>query len=319
MAFTWLPQQETLAKASDAALIASLASSRNWIVSGLALGVPGSGLEPTISTGTAWIDGYVATLASETITVTDDDTSTVYLGLTVDGFDNVTGVALSLTIPSSGYYVTLGTVTAASGDITGVATTGRSPETQADPIPTDADQIDYDNATSGLTATDVQEAVDELAARPASSIIIAGKNADQTFNSGTTRATITGLTASLEANSSYCFEVDMHIQNNSAAGIRLGATVPSGATGNLHTALTINLPVGLTPGNGVVNSDNASYNANIDFVNAVIYETTSAMCKMIGYVATSSTAGTLTIQGARQASAGSVVIRKGAILKLIKL
>jgi hypothetical protein len=31
----------------------------------------------------------------------------------------------------------------------------------------DADEVDYDNATSGLVATDVQAAVDELAARPA--------------------------------------------------------------------------------------------------------------------------------------------------------
>jgi hypothetical protein len=167
MAFTWLPQQETLAKASDAALIASLASSRNWIVSGLALGVPGSGLQPTITTGTAWIDGYVATLASETIAVTNNTTTTVYLGLTVDGFDNVTGVALSLTVPSSGYYVTLGTVTASGGNITSTDTTGRSPITQGGATwgeigGTLSNQTDLQTALNGKVSTTGNESIDGI-------------------------------------------------------------------------------------------------------------------------------------------------------------
>jgi hypothetical protein len=308
MAFDWLPKQETLAKASDAALIASLASSRNWIVSGLALGVPGSGLEPTISTGTAWIDGYVATLASETITVTDDDTSTVYLGLTVDGFDNVTGVALSLTIPSSGYYVTLGTVTAASGDITGVATTGRSPETQTEPIPTDADEIAYDNATSGLTATDVQEAVDELAARPTSGgwTGVTGRSTDLSKNNDTFESLVSFAAL---ANKTYLVEA-VYFINNAAGGNKFQLTVPtSGAAG-----LTIHII-----------TDTGSYSgATLDFrfdITAASSQnfngsiTLQQQVTVQGIVTTSGTAGTVAIEVAQFSASGTSVFKAGATLK----
>jgi hypothetical protein len=39
-------------------------------------------------------------------------------------------------------------------------------------VPLSASSVSYDNATSGLTATDVQAAIDELAATPASSTAI---------------------------------------------------------------------------------------------------------------------------------------------------
>jgi hypothetical protein len=167
MAFDWLPKQETLARAADAALITALASSRNWIVSGLSLGVPGSGLSPTITTGTAWIDGYVVTLTGETVAVTDNATSTVYLGLSVDGNDNVTGIALSITIPASGYYVTLGTVTAASGNISGTGTTGRSPITQGganwgEIAGTLSSQTDLQTALNGKVSTTGNESIDGI-------------------------------------------------------------------------------------------------------------------------------------------------------------
>lgn len=52
------------------------------------------------------------------------------------------------------------------GAVEGVASldsTGKVPSTQLPPIPSDASDIEYDNTQSGLTATDVQEAIDELA------------------------------------------------------------------------------------------------------------------------------------------------------------
>jgi len=308
MAFTWLPQQETLAMASDAALIASLASSRNWIVSGLALGVPGSGLQPTITTGTAWIDGYVATLASETITVTDDDTSTVYLGLTVDGFDNVTGVALSLTVPSSGYYVTLGTVTAASGNISGVATTGRSPETQADPIPTDADEIAYDNATSGLTATDVQEAVDELAARPVSGgwTGVTGRSTDLSKNNDTFETLVSFAAL---ANKTYLVEA-VYMVENGAGGNKFQITVPAGGSAELSINIIRN---------------NASFNSTtiqilIDIAASSSQDLqgntgTRQFITVQGIVTTVGTAGTVAIEVAQESASGTSEFKAGATLK----
>jgi len=56
--------------------------------------------------------------------------------------------------------------TADVGVADGVASldsTGKVPSAQLPSIPSDASDIDYDNTGSGLTATDVQEAIDELA------------------------------------------------------------------------------------------------------------------------------------------------------------
>jgi hypothetical protein len=308
MAFDWLPKQETLARAANAALITSLASSRNWIVTGLSLGVPGSGLSPTISNGSAWIDGYVAELDSETIAVTDDTTSTVYLGLTVDGSDNVTGIALSLTIPSSGYYVTLGTVTAVAGDITAVGTTGRSPEIQSEPIPTDADEIAYDNATSGLTATDVQEAVDELAARPLGGgwdgVEIRGTDLSK---NNTTFESLVSFAA--EANKTYAIRVQYMVVNGNG-GNKLQITVPAGGSADF----SISVP-----------RSDASFNGTTiqGFVDIAAASSqnlggttgTRQMVTITGIITIVGTAGTVDVQVAQQSASATSIFKSGAILE----
>jgi uncharacterized delta-60 repeat protein len=126
MSFSFYPKQATLAKAEDAASSSYYSWKYNWIVSGLDLGVPVSGLQPTISNGTAWIAGYVVSIDTETLTVANNATSTVYLGLIRDGNNNVTGTSLTTSVHVSGDYVVLGTVTASGGNIGSVATTGRS-------------------------------------------------------------------------------------------------------------------------------------------------------------------------------------------------
>jgi hypothetical protein len=253
MAITWTPKQFELARAEELALSSRLASSRPWIVSGLVLGVPVSGLDAEVSNGQAYIAGYVVDVDSEDVTVADDATSTVYLGLVVDGNDNVTSATLATTAHVSGYYVTLGTVTAASGDITGVATTGRSPITQvdADIVASvftrtgavvaeagdyDADQIDYDNTASGLAATEVQEAIDELAARPAAggyeALIV--KTADQTLtgNGNDTLQNDNELFFSVGANKTYLVELSAYCDSTSGDSFKIDFTGPSGATMN---------------------------------------------------------------------------------------
>jgi hypothetical protein len=168
MAFNFYPKQNTLARAENAASAADLSWRYNWIVSGLDLGVPGSGLSPTISDGTAWIAGYVVSIDTETLTVANNATTTVYLGLVRDGNDNVTSATLATTAHTSGDYVVLGTVTAASGDITGVAVTGRSFEdrlTGTDDLRDDAvttDKIADDAVTTDKLADDAVT-VDKLA------------------------------------------------------------------------------------------------------------------------------------------------------------
>jgi hypothetical protein len=333
MAITWTPKQFELARAEELALSSRLASSRPWIVSGLVLGVPVSGLDVEVSNGQAYIAGYVVDVDSEDVTVADDATSTVYLGLVVDINNNVTGATLATTAHVSGYYVTLGTVTAASGDITGVATTGRSPITQvdADLVASvftrtgavvaeagdyDADQIDYDNATSGLVATDVQEAIDELAARPA-----AGgwtdfyiKTSDQSFSSGTTRATVTDLVAPLQANSSYYFECRLYLNGESVSGVRIGATVPSGATGSINGNYVDNYTTNIIADYGAKRG--IAFNTDID-TTSIQYN--GGMQIMAGIVTTSSTSGDLTIQAARQTTSGTLTVNSYSILKIKKI
>jgi hypothetical protein len=336
MALTWSPKQSELARAEELALSASLASSRPWIVSGLALSA-GTGLNVAISAGVAWIDGYVVSWdASTEQAVTGSATNHVWVELTSDVNDNVTAVAFVINTtgtPPTGDYVKLGTATTNGSAVTGTATTGRSPQTQvlvssvfgrdgavvATAGDYDADQVDYDNATSGLSATDVQEAIDEIAARPQAQGFndVYGKAANQTFNSGTTRATISDLVAALEANSAYCYEADFMVQNNSGSGVRLGATVPAGASGTISAFVMGNQNSG--HGNMTYIAGGIAYNTNIDFSDTEINSTPNAIVKMIGYVATGGTAGNLTIQGARQAAAGSLVIRQGALLKVKKL
>jgi hypothetical protein len=270
--------------------------------------VPGSGLSPTITTGTAWIDGYVVTLTGETVAVTDNATSTVYLGLSVDGNDNVTGIALSITIPASGYYVTLGTVTAASGDISGVGTTGRSPETQADPIPTDADEIAYDNSVSGLTATDVQEAVDELAARPMSAGWdgVTGRSTDLSKNN-TTFASLVSFTA--VANKTYLIEADILIVGG-AGGAKMQITVPSGGSADLSIVSVQTQATMLAASAKTLVDIGAASSQNLEIATSRF-----GMIKVTGIVVIVATAGTVAIEAAQHSASGTTVFKAGSNLK----
>jgi hypothetical protein len=308
MAITFYPKQNELAQAREAGSIAELASTRPWIVSGLDLGAPVSGLDATITDGRAWIAGFVVDVASEDITVPDAATTSVYLGLVRDGNDNVTGATLATSAHASGDYVVLGTATASGGDITGVATTGRSPETQAEAIPTDADEIDYDNATSGLTATDVQEAIDELAATPVGDgwTGVTGRSTDLSKNNTTFESLVSFAAL---ANKTYLVEA-VYFINNAAGGNKFQLTVPtSGAAG-----LTIHII-----------TDTGSYSgATLDFrfdITAASSQnfngsiTLQQQVTVQGIVTTAGTAGTVAIEVAQQSASGTTVFKAGATLK----
>ena len=178
--------------------------------------------------------------------------------------------------------------------------------------------MDYDNATSGLVATDVQAAVDELAARPA-----AGgwtdfyiKTSNQSFSSGTTRATVTDLVAPLQANSSYYFECILYVDGESVSGVRVGATVPSGATGSINGNYVDNYTSSVISDYGAKRG--IAFNTDIDTAAAAI-QYSGGMQIMAGIVTTSSTSGDLTIQAARQTSSGTLTVNSYSILKIKKI
>jgi hypothetical protein len=306
MAITFYPKQNELARAREAGSIAELASTRPWIVSGLALGAPVSGLDATITDGRAWIAGFVVDVASEDITVPDAATTSVYLGLVRDGNDNVTGVTLATSAHASGDYVVLGTATASGGDITGVATTGRSPETQKSEY--DADEIAYDNAVSGLTATDVQEAIDELAATPVGDgwTGVTGRSTDLSKDNDTFESLVSFAAL---ANKTYLVEAVYYVSNG-GGGNKFQITVPSGGSADV-SLMVQQTAVSFTAANFKVIIDKA---AAVD----TNLEGTSGERQIVqvqGIITISSTAGTVAIEVAQNSASGTTVFKAGASLK----
>lgn len=328
MAITFYPKQNELARAREAGSIAGLASSRPWIVADLDLGVPVSGLDATITDGRAWIAGFVVDVASEDVTVPDAATTTVYLGLVRDVNDNVTSATLATSAHASGEYVVLGTVTAAGGDITGVATTGRSPETQVDGdavtsvftrtgavVATagdyDADQVDYDNAASGLAATDVQEAIDELAARPSAGGWdgINVLSSDVTFSSETYDDIIT---VAVEANKTYLIEIDGYVIGTTSGKTRI--QIPSGASISGHF-------IGFSASENISFQNTQSrgdLDANLTSGVAVITNNINvpAFIRIIAILTVSTTSGNIIWDGARNTGSDSFTFKLGSNLKI---
>lgn len=126
MSFIFHPKVNELARSREVAEQVDSGFVTNWIQSGLSLSTPGSGLSVPVSNGKAFINGYIVTVSSESITVPNNATSTIYLGAHVNGQGDVQHFELSHTIPASGKYVVLGQAVASGGNVTSVSTTGRS-------------------------------------------------------------------------------------------------------------------------------------------------------------------------------------------------
>lgn len=325
MALTWSPKQFELARAEELALSASLSSSRPWIVSGLVLSA-GTGLNVAISAGVAWIDGYyVEWDASAEEAVTGSATNHVWIELTRDVNDNVTAVDFVVNttgVAPTGDNVKLGTATTDGSSVTGVATTGRSPETQvlvesvfgrggivvAASGDYDADEVDYDNATSGLVATDVQAAVDELAARAAGG----GWTGISILSTDTARANNTQTTVysiPVEANKTYAIEAVIFVDD--AAG-SFSIQVPSGATASGNFAGNSMSGVNYIAGfmRNLENIDLTSTLTNLQ--NTSGYKT---LIIITGIVVVDVTAGDINLRFANGGS-GTLNVRKGSNIKI---
>jgi hypothetical protein len=305
---------------------------RPWIVSGLVLSA-GTGLNVAISAGVAWIDGYyVEWDASAEEAVTGSATNHVWIELTRDVNDNVTAVDFVVNttgVAPTGDNVKLGVATTDGSSVTGVATTGRSPETQvlvesvfgrggivvAASGDYDADEVDYDNATSGLVATDVQAAVDELAARPAplgyDALIV--KTADETLagNGNNTLQNDDELFFSVGANKTYFVELAAYCESTSSDGFKLDFTGPSGATMNAQISRV---------------ARNSTAQSVFDLYQNIAIATTQSItlsgsneywlnCAII--LTTSSTAGTFQFRWSRDGTGngGNGIVYKGSVFR----
>lgn len=222
----------------DAALALKLASSRPWIVSGLELG-NGTGLNAEITAGLCWIDGYVVVLdASEAAACTASETNHIWLELAVDGNDLVTGLNIVVNTTDTeptGPFVKLGTAVTDGSAVTSTPTTGRSSEEQVEPVPQTAADISFDNSASSLTATDVQAAVEELAARPASGgwTGLAAKTSDTARSSDNTATDDPELKFTAEANKTYLVKVEYYASFG-AGDFRIDFSGPAGASGTYN-------------------------------------------------------------------------------------
>lgn len=295
----------------DAALAVKLASSRPWIVSGLALG-NGTGLNAEIGAGLAWIDGYVVALdAAEPAACAASETNHIWLELAIDGNDLVTGLNVVVNTtgtPPSGPSVKLGTATTDGSAVTGTATTGRSPEVQAEPVPENAQDIAYDNTVSGMAATNVKSALDELAARPASGgwTGVAARSTDLSKNNTTFEELVSFAAA---AGKTYLIEC-MYMVVNSAGGNKFQITVPAGASADLS--------IGITRNDGAYNSttiQNFIDVAAASSQNLGGSTSTRQFVTVQGIVTIAGNAGNVAIEVAQQSASGTTTFKAGASLK----
>lgn len=297
----------------DAALAVKLASSRPWIVSGLALG-NGTGLNAEIGAGLAWIAGYVVELdAAEPAACAASQTNHIWLELAIDGNNLVTGLNVVVNTtgtPPSGPSVKLGTATTDGSSVTGTATTGRSPEVQADPVPENAQDIAYDNTASGMAAINVKAALDELAARPASGgwTEIAGISSNVNM-ANNTQTTVFSL--ALEANKTYLFECDIWVGD---VGGSMSFTVPSGAAinGSFHAVSQVS---------------SASFSGNIyqktlnnqnltTTISPIVYTSGfKSFIRIVGRITTGGTSGDCDVRFANGGS-GTLVVYMGSNIKI---
>lgn len=159
MSITFHPKVNELARSREVAEQVDSASFDNWIISGLDLSIPVSGLDVPVSNGKAFINGYVVTIDSEDITVANDDTSTIYLGANLDGNGNAASFTLGTSIPSSGKYVILGQAVASSGDVISVSDTNRYAESnQVRTAAIEDDAVTSDKiADSAVTLAKIQD------------------------------------------------------------------------------------------------------------------------------------------------------------------
>jgi hypothetical protein len=99
--------------------------------------------------------------------------------------------------------------------------------------PVDAEDVGYDNTTSGLAATDVQGAIDELAAAPGGGAWDGFVRLAETFSAaGTSGQNVPGMSFTPDASSLYEFEALALVSSAATTtGVQVGINLNSSASG----------------------------------------------------------------------------------------
>ena|SRR5688572_20875385 len=151
--------------------------------------------------------------------------------------------------------------------------------------------------TAGQTPT-----ADELnAALP---IPPAVKSADETVTSSTTLQNDDHLLVSVAANTTYLLEMDFVFSANASGDLKTTFTVPSGTTGALNM------------------TSDAGTSTGVSMTSTAVWDGTGTdeQARIWGRVVTSSTAGTIRLQWAQNASFGTgTIIRNGSSLKIFRI
>lgn len=130
------------------------------------------------------------------------------------------------------------------------------------------------------------------------------KTADETVTSSTTLQNDDHLFVSVAANTTYLLELDFVFSANASGDLKTTFTVPSGTTGSLNM------------------TSDAGTSTGVSMTSTAVWDGTGAdeQARIFGRVVTSSTAGTVRLQWAQNASFGTgTIIRNGSFLRITRI
>ncbi len=130
------------------------------------------------------------------------------------------------------------------------------------------------------------------------------KSADETVTSSTVLQNDDHLLVAVAANTTYLLELDFVFSANASGDLKTTFTVPSGTTGALNM------------------TSDAGTSTGVSMTSTAVWDGTGAdeQARIFGRVVTSSTAGTIRLQWAQNASFGTgTIIRNGSSLKIFRI
>lgn len=291
----------------------------SFVVSGLTGGTSAN-LTLTIAAGECFISGYrVQETTSRTKAITASSSRDVYLQLTRDGSNNVTGTQLVEQAAGSAAptdSVLLGTATTSASAITGW--TDKRPGTGSSLVlqGTFASRPSASRAGRLFWATDTKSLYrdDGSAWYEVSPSRVVRKTADETVTSSTVLQDDDELRYALLANDVVAFEAVLFVVSTSTGDFKAAFTVPAGAT------LLWSFTASFDTASGDLDQPSAAITAS---GGSQVFELSSANTTLLtikGMVVNGGTAGNLQLQWAQSSStANPTTVKANSYLRIAKV